>query len=291
MYKSLVSLTIIGAFLFPSVSFAAKLPSSEFSYAKVKVGQKVGGMKVTKIERNIGETKGWGIGDMVYFSGVITLSGDYDYSAEDGMGCPLTITLDKTSLKKLPHAKGEGENAYLQLDDCEKGLKKIKRGTSGKMTFIINKLLVSPPAGEVGGHTATLGKITKVMSVVKPETVVRDFYRIYIQEAQKAEKNPEYGVTDKIKFLKKNKNITNNVINLVNSAETPGGEPIYCGQDTPQNSTIIITNVTVGEKEARVFFQYNEDSDVNRVNLKKIGSAWKVDGVECSTDYNGGPIK
>lgn len=119
-------------------------------------------MKVTKIDRN----PEWGLGDVVYFSGAMTLSGNFAYSKEDGMGCPLTITLDKTSIQALPHVKGE-KNSYLQLDDCERGLGKLKRGTQGKITFTIKKLLVSPPAGEVGGNVATLAKITKIKNVKK----------------------------------------------------------------------------------------------------------------------------
>ncbi len=119
-------------------------------------------MKVTKIDKN----SEWGLGDVVYLSGILSLSGDYFYPKKAEMGCPLTINLNKASLQSLPHAKGE-KNNYLQLDDCTKGLQKLKRGTKGKITFTINKLLVSPPAGEVGGSVATLVKITKIKNVKK----------------------------------------------------------------------------------------------------------------------------
>ena len=154
MHKLFIAIAVVLALVLPSTGNAAKLPSSEFSYSTVKVSQKVGKMKVTKVDKN----PELGLGDVVYFSGTMTLSGDFEYSKEDGIGCPLTITLDKASLRVLPHVRGELNN-YFKLDDCERGLGKLKRGTRGKITFTINKLLVSPPAGEIGGSVATIVKI------------------------------------------------------------------------------------------------------------------------------------
>lgn len=124
-----------------------------FDGTKIKIGDSIAGMKVTRVDVSK-DNEG-----VVQFTGKVTISGTYSYEEPNDFFGGFIFEADKESLSRIPHLLGDERDNWFVFENQEKADQVFgKEKSKGKATITIDQYFINYQAKEVY-NTAILDKV------------------------------------------------------------------------------------------------------------------------------------